>query len=902
MALAAGDKLGPYEILAPVGAGGMGEVYRAKDAKLKREVALKVLPEVFAGDPERMARFQREAEVLASLNHPNIAHIYGVEDRALVMELVEGESPKGSMPFDEAWRIASQMAAGLEYAHEKGIVHRDLKPANVKVTPDGVVKLLDFGLAKAFTAQTAVSGNVENSPTLTLSATQVGVILGTAAYMAPEQAKGKAVDRRADIWAFGVVLYELLTGERLFAGDDVSDTLAHVLTKQPDLDKVPIQARRLLRECLQKDPKERLRDIGDARRLLLEEPQGGVINSVQADSLPHKRSLIPWAMAGVLGVAVLGVAVLAFVHFREQPPDRQVLQYTLPAPEKARNILQFAISPDGHYLVMRASGEGGTQLWVRSTDLLQSQPLPGTANALYPFWSPDSRYVGFFADGKLKKISVNGGPAQTLCDAPAGRGGTWNQDGVIVFSPKIPGGLSRVPAAGGAPVPITKTNSATTAHRNPTFLPDGRRFLYAATQSLGNNNGIFLASLDPKPDREGGDRRILADASYATYFNGYLLFVRETTLMAQPVDPKTMEFKGDLFPVAEQVSPGGNPSDERYSISENGILVFQTGTELRGRQHIWKDRTGKELGPAGGVMTSVNNFALSPDGKRFVTQRVAQDRTSSDLWITDLEHSTDSRLTTDPSSNGYPIWSPDGSKVVFQSNNRGGGVSDLYQRASNGTGQDELLLKSKEPKSPWDWSRDGRFIVYAVRSNISSDDIWVLPMTGDKKPFPLLQSQFFKRQAQISPDERWLAYTSVESGRPEVYVVPFTPAAKPDAKPVAGKWTVSTAGGTQPRWRGDGKELFYVAGDGKLMAVEIKATAAAFDHGAPQALFDLRSEILSRSGGTPLVADRGSSSTTATGYVPAPDGKRFLVVTTPGATAETPPLTVVVNWLASVKK
>jgi Tol biopolymer transport system component len=360
--------------------------------------------------------------------------------------------------------------------------------------------------------------------------------------------------------------------------------------------------------------------------------------------------------------------------------------------------------------------------------------------------------------------------------------------------------------------------------------------------------------------------------------------------MAQPVDPKTMELKGDLFPVSEQVSSGPNPSDELYSISANGILVYQTGADpLRGRQHLWKDRTGKELGPAGGLMASVNSFALSPDRKRFVTQRPAQDRkfTNTDLWITDLGHSTDSRLTTDPSLNGEPIWSPDGTRVVFEST-RGVSVGDLYQRASNGTGQDELLLKSNEPKLPWDWSRDGRFIVYAVRKQ-KGDDIWVLPMIGDKKPSPLLQSEFQKRQAQISPDERWLAYTSVESGRSEIYVVPFSPAAKADAKPVAGKWTVSTAGGTQPRWRDDGKELFYVAPDGKLMAAEIKATLTAFDRGVPQVLFDLRSVIL-----PPNTAD--------TGYVPAPDGKRFLIATTAGATAEAPPLTVIVNWLASVKK
>jgi Tol biopolymer transport system component len=427
---------------------------------------------------------------------------------------------------------------------------------------------------------------------------------------------------------------------------------------------------------------------------------------------------------------------------------------------------------------------------------------------------------------------------------------------------------------------VTKATGG--AHRNPSFLPDGRRFLMAAS---GSESGIYLGSLDGKGDGKEPLRRLLGDSSSAKYFNGHLLFVRDHTLMAQPVDPKTMEFKGDLFPVAERVSSSRNPTDRLFSISENGILVFQAGGGPLGRQHIWKDRTGKELGPAGGVMTSGNNFPLSPDGKRFVTMR-GREGGVTDLWITDLEHSTDSRLTTDASVNGPAIWSPDGSKVVFLSNRSGG--ENLYQRASNGTGQDELLLESKELKVPWDWSRDGRFIVYLVRTQ-KADDIWVLPMTGDKKPFPLLQSEFHKRQAQISPDQRWLAYTSIESGRFEIYVVPFSPAAEANAKPIAGKWTVTSAGGTQPRWRDDGKELFYVAPDGKLMAVEIKATASAFDHGAPQALFDLRSEIL-------------PGNTITSSYVPAPDSKRLLVVTAPRAAAEAPPLTVVINWLASVKK
>jgi serine/threonine protein kinase len=868
-----GTKIGVYEIVALIGAGGMGEVYRAKDTKLKREVALKVLPDAFATDPERMARFQREAEVLASLNHTNIAQIYGVEDRALVMELVEGESPKGPMPFDEAWKIASQIAAGLDYAHEKGIVHRDLKPANIKITPEGVVKLLDFGLAKAFTGQAAASGNPENTPTLTLGATQLGVILGTAAYMAPEQAKGKTVDRRADIWSFGVVLYELLTGERLFTGDDVGDTLAQLRTKQPDLEKVPLPARRLLRECLQKDPKDRLRDIGDAKRQLVEvSPPAPPAASVPAPSRPRFGS-ISTAAATVL---TLALGALAFVHLREQPVQTQMFQYTLPAPEKAHDIQYFVLSPDGHYLAMAANGEGGTQIWVHAMDSLESHPLPGTSNAAYPFWSPDSRYIGFFADQKLKKISVSGGPAQTLCDVLGPRGGAWGQHDVILFA-RSTGGLSRVPAVGGVPVPATKIAAA--SQRVPTFLPDGRSFLYVA--GLSNANGIYLSSLD----NNSAPRRVVADVSTPAYFNGHLLFVRNRTLMAQPVDPKTFDSSGDVFPVAEHLERGRNGGDDLYTISTNGVLVYQNGGDAAvGRKLLWFDRVGRELSEAGGAIRTSNfdSFSLSPDGRRIATARGEEAGGGGDLWITDLDHSTDSRLTFG-SQNRDPIWSPDGSKIVFGSNR--GGTINLYLRASNGTGQDELLYESKEVKRLWDWSRDGRFVIFSDIS-AGTSDLWALPLTGEKKPIALVRSEFAKGSGQLSPDGRWLAYTSrSESARLEVYVVPF--AAGSD-KSAAGKWQVSTAGGGQPRWRADGKELFYIALDRKLMAVDVKASATTFDRGTPHPLFESPS-------------DTPPSALYIWGYVPAPDGRRFLIDSAPAGSNATP-LTVVVNWLAGVKK
>jgi Tol biopolymer transport system component len=789
------------------------------------------------------------------------------------MELVEGETLAGPLPLETTLKYAAQMIDALEAAHEKGIVHRDLKPANVKITPEGVVKVLDFGLATA--ASDDAPRDSELSPTLTIRATQVGVLMGTAGYMSPEQARGQRVDKRADVWAFGVVLYEILTGKRLFEGDTVSDTLAHVLTKDPDLESVPPKVRKLLRRCLQRNLKLRLKDIGEARFLLEDDPAGLPLKA-QAEGLNHLW--IPWALAGALA---LGAAALAFLHFREQPPEKQVLQYTMAAPEKAKNVQEFALSPDGHYLVMRAFGDGAPRLWLRALDSLQSQPLAGTENASYPFWSPDSRWIAFFADNTLKKISVNGGPAQTLCPA-RGQGGTWNRDGVIVFGAfGVPAtGLFRVPQAGGVPVQLSKLVLG--AHRMPVFLPDGRHFLYTAIG--GQENGIYLASVDSKEQR-----RLVLDESKPEYFDGHLLFVREQTLMAQPLDPKSLEATGDLFPAGrvEQVASGRNPADYSYSISTQGVLTYQTSAGGGGgRQYLWFDRAGKEVASVGGAVRSINSFALSPDGKRLVTERMSQGA-SSDLWITELERSnTEARFTFDNSRNTHPVWSPDSSKVVFSSS-RGGNYS-LYQRAANGPGQDELLLESKNPKAPWDWSRDGRFVIYMEADPKTKEDIWALPMTADKKtPIKLasLASEYRETQGQLSPDGRWLAYVSDESGGFEIYVQPFEPAWE---KPVTGKWKISAMGGTQPRWRSDGRELFYVAPDRKLMSVDIKTAAQTFDWGAPQRLIDSRSDVVGNS--------------TQWGYVPSADGKRFLISAAPGAIDQAPPLTVVVNWLSGVKK
>jgi len=878
--LAAGDKLGPYEILEPIGKGGMGEVYSAHDPRTGRNVAVKVSAERFS------ERFDREVRAVASLNHPNICHLYDVGPNYLVMELIEGESPKGPMPLEDALKIARQIADALEAAHEKGITHRDLKPGNIKVKPDGTVKVLDFGLAKIGGAggESRVAPS-EDSPTLSMAATQAGVILGTAAYMSPEQAKGKPVDKRADIWAFGVVLHELLTGERVFQHDDLTETLAAVVLKAPDLERAPFEVRRLLKKCLEKDPKKRLRDIGDVWELL-DQPVGPVPDR----SLPS-RGMTPRYTIAAISVLALALAALAVIHFREQPPERQVLQYTLPLPEKVLNIYNMAVSPDGHYLVMSATGEGGLRLWVRSLDSLQNHALPGTENATHPFWSPDSRYIAFFAQDKLQKISVNGGPTQTLCAAPNPRGGSWGRDNVIVFAPSNGNnGLSRVSAGGGVPVPLTKNDSGGT-HRWPLFLPDGRRFLYLANggANSGKDGGIRLTSLDSPTQRS-----LVSDDSKPDYLPpstdsplGYLLFVRQQTLMAQPVDPRSLESKGDLFPVAERISHGQSTGNYLFSTAANGLLIFQSGGITEGNQYTWFDRTGKEAGTVGGIVPSRNSIALSPEGKRVAIERISDQ--GSDLWITDMEHSgIETRLTFDPSLNGYPVWSPDGSKVAFA---RQVGVANLYQRSSNNTGQDELLFESSEAKFPSDWSRDGKFLIFTNQSGKTRSDLWALPMTGaskpsDRKPILLLQTQYTEMQGQLSPDSRWLAYTSNESGLHQVYVQPFAPGWD---KPIAGKWQISTSGGQQPRWSGDGKELFYMAPDRKLMAVAIKAGGQSFDRGTPQALFDSKSSV-------PL------GGVLAFGYAVAADGKRFLMPVAAGSQGAAPPLTVVVNWLAWVKK
>lgn len=908
MPLSIRSRLGRYEVIAPIGAGGMGEVYRARDSKLGRDVAIKVLPESFVQDTERMARFEREAKVLAALNHPHIAAIYGIEDSgtadALVMELAEGPTladriRQGAIPLQEALPIARQIADALEYAHEHGVVHRDLKPANIKVTPDDSVKILDFGLAKAVQVELSPS-SVADSPTITQPATQSGLLLGTAAYMSPEQARGKQVDRRADIWAFGCVLYEMVTGRRAFQGEAAAEILAAVLRAEPDWSQLPpatpAHIRVLLQRCLQKDPKQRLRDIGDARIAIEEILSGspsssGSLGQVgeagktgQQETSPRRRAL-PWLLAAAF---LLLSVVLVLVHFRQHSTPAPAIRALIAAPEKMPFAFQVpdgapVLSPDGTRLVFPAyDSSGNLALWVRPLDSLTAQRLPGTDDARFPFWAPDNRQIGFFQNGKLNKIDVTGGPPVVICDAPNGRGGTWNRNGLILFAPQQIGGLYSVSAVGVSPVSAIANPTGGQSDRWPVFLPDGKHYLYLGGDlngpgtaklgiyigTLGSNQARFLLQAD-------------SDALYAA--PGYLLFLRGDTLMAQRFDAGSLKLEGETFPVAEHIPSPRSFRLGIFGVSQTGLLVYSTGEAGSGGygRLVWVDAEGKEIGkvPLGSADAAFPRLSRNGTMLAYVSAPPAR---LSDIWLRDIPRGVETRLTFGPGSSTFPVWSPDGSRLAYSS---GAFMpTNIFIKDASGAGNAELLVKADAlglgPEvnvAPTDWSRDGRYILFAsaINNGSTNRDIWVLPLFGDRKPFPYLQTPFDEGRAMFSPDSHWVAYVSNESGRLEIYVSTF-PAG-------GGKWQVSQGGGVQPEWGRDGKELYYEAPSGGVMEAKITEKGRAVEIGMPHQLFKVSAVSL---GGT--------------GFAVAPDGKRFLMVEAELAASQ--PLTLVTNWTAGLEK
>jgi serine/threonine protein kinase/Tol biopolymer transport system component len=902
-----GKTLAHYEITAPVGRGGMGEVYQAKDHKLGRDVAIKVLPEEFAKDVSRIARFQREAKLLASLNHPNIAAIYGLEESGgtnfLVLELVEGDTladriKAGPVPVGESLNLALQIAEALETAHEKGVIHRDLKPANIKVTPDGKVKVLDFGLAKAFAGEQAEL-NLSNSPTMSDMATQQGVILGTAAYMSPEQAKGKAVDKRTDIWAFGCVLYEMLTGQAAFQGEDVTEILASVVKAGVNLDLLPAnihpRVREVINRCLQKEQKKRYPEISDAHyeiEKVLSDP-GGVFVPPVTTAEPRKklRTILPWAAATLfLGLIIAGVAV-----WKLKPPEpKRVVrfEYELPAGWQAAGGI--AVSPDGSKFVY-CTTEG---FYLRSVDALDARLIPGTdKDSVAPCFSPDGQWLGYFSrsDQKLKKVAISGGAPVVLCDAvDAGVGiawVSWDSAETIVYSDEF-SGITQVSANGGTPEILVKGSIAGIAKEGvpayPQILPDRKTLLFTNVTSGGvADYQIVVQSL------KSGERKVLFKGGiYARYLpTGHIVYTLGTNNIANyfavPFDLDKLEVTGGPVSVLEGVANGSCPdSGTLVYVPQPAVAAGATGAASSGNTLVWIDRQGKEE-PLGAAPDAYDGLKISPDGTRVALSIMGGNQ--GDIWVWDIAHKTQTKLTFDKADDWRPIWTPDGKRIAFRSQ-RGGGLGGIYWKSADGIGEDELLA-SKPDKgiSPSSFSRDGK-ILAAMEFSLTplGNDIGMLSMDGKREMKELLREKHSESEPQISPDGRYMAYQSDESGKAEIYVRSF-----PDMN--MGKWQVSSSGGGSPRWSPDGRELFYRSADA-TMAVEVE-TEPTFRRGNPKILFQ------------GMYFTNRFQMDTSTPWDISPDGKKFLMIkpaasaaAAPTAASPQPKIIVVLNWFEELKQ
>lgn len=869
-----GQTVNHYRILQQLGMGGMGEVYLAEDTQLGRKVALKFLPADLVADEHAKKRLLREAQAAAKLDHENICSIYevGEEDGRtfIVMQYVEGQTlasriQREPMELKESLDIAVQVADALVEAHSHGIIHRDVKPKNIMLTARNQAKVMDFGLAKAVKERSALESEAETQSLLT----EPGAIVGTVPYMSPEQVRGESLDARSDIFSFGAVLYEIVSGHQPFASQSPAATFSSILTRDPPplarySRETPPELERIVAKALRKDREERYQTVKDMA-LDLKELKQRLAKDVGNARLFSNARL--WMVATAFFLLV-SLALLPFTitHFRQAPAEVRATRLSVLPPEKS-TVGTVTVSPDGRRLAFIARDAAGKSLlWVRPLDSLAAQPLAGTDDAIYPFWSPDSRFIGFFAGGKLKKVEVIGGPPNTLCNAAGGRGGAWNPDDVIIFAPDIVSALSRVSASGGEPSPVTTLDPSRqeNSHRFPQFLPDGRHFLYFARSPQPENSAIYVGSLG-QPQAK---RIISANTNVAYAPPGYLLFPREGTLMAQAFDVASLELTGAPFRVAEQVGFFGRNNEAYFSVSDTEVLVYQSRGTVK-TQFVWFDRNGQQRGSPGPPGEYLSP-ALSPDEKRVAFDRVDPQTGTTDIWLLDLTRGISSRFTFDPAQDAIPIWSPDGSRIVFSSNRDGD--FNLYQKLSSGAGSEEAILKSGDRRFPSDWSLDGRFILYYQNSPNTQWDLWVLPLFGDRQPIPFIQTKFSELRGVFSPDARWIAYQSNESGSYQVYVQSFPPS--------GGKWQISSDGGDWPRWRRDGKELFYLTANGRLMAVEVKTNASAFEFSVPKPLFETH---------------------TTTGYAVTADGQRFLL-DTPVEESASAPITVVLNWAAEVKR
>jgi len=905
MALSAGTRLGPYELVAPIGAGGMGEVYRARDTRLDRTVAVKVLPEHLSSSAESRQRFEREAKTISQLSHPHICALYDVGHQDgvdyLVMEYLEGETlaarlAKGPLPIDLVLRHGTEIADALDKAHRQGIVHRDLKPGNVMITKSGV-KLLDFGLAKALVSP-STSTDLTALPTAA-AVTREGSLLGTVQYMAPEQLEGKEADARTDIFAFGCVLYEMATGKKAFWGKSQASLISAIMGSQPP----PISATspmtppafdRVVRTCLAKDPDDRWQTAGDAMLAL----QWGAEGELAAAPRPlaaakrTSRERLAWTIASLVSIA-FAVLLISMARSRDTVSQRAVRRLSLLPPEGTTFTPgNLAVAPDGRRLAFVAlNEEGKRQLCVRPLDSLAAQVLHGTEGATAPFWSPDGRFLGFFADRKLKRIEATGGPPQTICEALNGRGGTWNRDGTIVFSPSPLTGIYRVPATGGQPEALTALDASReeNSHRWPDFLPDGRQFTFFARSRQRQNHAIYIGSIDSRKTI-----KLIEAESNAVYVRpGYLLFLREGTLLAHPFDAKALRVTGEPFRIAETVRVADPTSPASFTATQ-GVLAYGGGSATI-HHLVWYDRKGKRLEPAG-PSGHYLDFRLSRDEQRVAIDLLDPSVGGRQIWVLDLSRGVSSRITSETWEQFAPVWSPDAGRVAFSSNRTG--HTSLAERSASGVGPEESLLESTTFDIPTDWSPDGRFILYekgdlptTAVPNLDRDaaslrmlaavrtSLWVLPMFGDRKPFPVLETPFSLAQGSFSPDGRRIAYVSTESGRPEVYVETF-PAP-------SGKVRISTDGGTEPLWRSDGRELFYVAPDNRLMAVSVQVDGARLLAGRPEPLLRVPPD---QHGG----AVRHH-------YAVSGDGQRFLLAPL-APESVSPTITVVLDWQSELEK